>query len=193
VRRPKAQVLEESKVSPSCPELATRPAATAEATNSMPTNSNPLPRKTVAKNRSSASPTRSRKTPTNQRNAIPAKGTRPRASRTASRRELSESHRPASAGSAGTAVRTRTRATAKRTENAIPARAADRGVLIARPTGLVSAVVTGVGLTATSIAPIPHVHSGEPRLPKDRQHDRTRTDTTTTRSLTRICSFTPTG
>jgi hypothetical protein len=143
VRRPTSHDPELKRLSPFGPTLATRLAATAEATKSMATNSNPLPRKTVAKNLSSAPPTRSRSTPTNQRKPIPAKGTRPIANRTASRRELSESHFPASSGSAGMAVWIRTSATVKRIENAMPARAADRGVLIAWPTALGSVAVTG--------------------------------------------------
>ena len=66
---------------------------------------------------------------------MPANGTSPSARRTASRREPSESHRPASFGSAGTVVRTRTSPVVKRTEKAMPASAADLGVLSALPCG----------------------------------------------------------
>jgi hypothetical protein len=44
--------------------------------NRIATNSSPLARNTVAKNRSSRSPIRLRTTAMNHRNAIPAKGTR---------------------------------------------------------------------------------------------------------------------
>ena len=54
--------------------------ARAAAANSIARNNRPLPRKTVAKNRSSWSPRRSRNTPMNQRKAIPANGTKFRAS-----------------------------------------------------------------------------------------------------------------
>ena len=47
---------------------------TAAAVNSMPTNRSPLPKNTVAKNRSSLEPRRSRNTPINHKNAIPANG-----------------------------------------------------------------------------------------------------------------------
>ena len=55
----------------------------AAAANRHATNSNPLPRNTVAKNLSSSSPKRFRSTPMNHRNAIPANGTRASAKRTA--------------------------------------------------------------------------------------------------------------
>ena len=45
---------------PRCDSVAIRPPATAPATNSIATNSSPVPRNTVAKNRSSAAPIRSR-------------------------------------------------------------------------------------------------------------------------------------
>ena len=51
-----------------------RPPARAAADNIMAMNSNPLPRNTVAKSRSSPSPIRSRTTPMNHRNAIAANG-----------------------------------------------------------------------------------------------------------------------
>ena len=57
-------------------EAARGAAAAAAAANSIATKSRPLPRNTVAKNRSSRSPTRLRITAMNQRNAIPANGTR---------------------------------------------------------------------------------------------------------------------
>ena len=71
---------------------ANRPPATAAATNSMATNNRPLPRNTVAKNRSSRSPIRSRSTPMNQRKAMPANGMRFSAIATAARRPESVSH-----------------------------------------------------------------------------------------------------
>jgi hypothetical protein len=74
------------------------PPPTAAATNSMATNSRPLPRNTVAKKRSSRSPIRSRSTPTNHRNAIPANGTRLSATATAVRRRESVSHTPGTSG-----------------------------------------------------------------------------------------------
>ena len=54
--------------------------ASAAAANSIARNNRPLPKKTVAKNRSSCSPRRSRNTPMNHRKAIPANGTKFRAS-----------------------------------------------------------------------------------------------------------------
>ena len=57
------------------PAVSTRAPETAAATKSIAMKSRPLPRNTVAKKRSSASPTRSRTTPMNHRNAIPANGT----------------------------------------------------------------------------------------------------------------------
>ena len=64
---------------------AISPPAKAAATNSMATNSSPLPRNTEAKNRSSRCPIRSRTTPMNHKKAIPAKGTRFSAMTTARR------------------------------------------------------------------------------------------------------------
>jgi hypothetical protein len=54
---------------------ARTPANSPLATNSIATNNRPLPRNTVAKNRSSRSPIRLRTTPMNHRNAMPAKAT----------------------------------------------------------------------------------------------------------------------
>ena len=69
---------------------------------SMAMKRSPLPRKTVAKNRSSRSPIRSRMTPMNHRKAMPAKGSRLRARTTAFRLERVVSQSPASAGLPGT-------------------------------------------------------------------------------------------
>src|SRR6516165_10624753 len=102
------------------------PPTAAAAVNSMLRNSNPLPRKTVAKNRSSSAPKRSRSTPINQRNAIPANGTKLSAS--AMVLELVRSHEPGSCGSAGTEIRRSEKAAIRRKENSIPAIAAAFGV-----------------------------------------------------------------
>jgi len=83
---------------PDCGWLAIRPPATAAPTNSMATNSRPLPKNTVAKNRSSRSPIRSRTTPTNHKKAIPANGMRFSAIATADRRCALVSHAPGTAG-----------------------------------------------------------------------------------------------
>ena len=97
----------------------------------MAMKSSPLPRNTVAKNRSSPSPIRSRTTPMNQRKAMPANGSRFKARSTAFRLEPSASQSPASFGSLGRARRTSTIAAMSSPEKAIPATAAARGVLIA--------------------------------------------------------------
>jgi hypothetical protein len=68
-------------------------------------NSSPLPVYTVEKNRSSLSPVRSRITPMNQRKAMPANGTKPRASFTYPARSFSHA---LSAGSVGIEIRSRT-------------------------------------------------------------------------------------
>ena len=57
-------------------KVSSSPRETATAANSMATNSSPLPKNTVAKNRSSNRPMRLRSTAMNQRNAIPVKGTK---------------------------------------------------------------------------------------------------------------------
>ena len=98
--------------------------ATAAATNSMPTNSRPLPRNTVANRRSSRSPIRSRSTPMNHRKAIPANGMRFRATATAVRRRGSASQAPAIPGRAGTETRSSTSAVIRSTPKMIPAIAA---------------------------------------------------------------------
>jgi len=77
---------------------AMSPPPIAAATNIIPTNRRPLPRNTVAKKRSSRSPIRSRSTPRNHRNAIPANGTRLRATATAVRRPESVSQVPGTRG-----------------------------------------------------------------------------------------------
>ena len=98
--------------------------ATAAATNSMPTNSRPLPRNTVANRRSSRSPIRSRSTPMNHRKAIPANGMRFRATATAVRRPGSASQAPAIPGWAGTETRSSTSAVIRSKPKMIPAIAA---------------------------------------------------------------------
>ncbi len=112
---------------------AMSPPATAAATNSMPTNSRPLPRKTVAKKRSSRPPIRSRSTPMNQRKAIPANGTRFSAIVTAVRCADWVSHEPAAAELAGTETLSSTSDEMRSTEKTIPATAAARGVLRGLP------------------------------------------------------------
>ena len=114
---------------------ARSPPPTAAATNNMATNNRPLPRNTVAKKRSSRSPIRSRSTPTNHRNAIPANGTRFSATTTAVRRAESDSHSPATLGSAGTESRSSTSAVISSTEKRIPATEAARGVRSGLPAG----------------------------------------------------------
>src|SRR6478752_9757677 len=101
------------------------PATAAEAKN-MARNKSPLPKKTVAKKRSSSSPSRSRKTPMNHKNAMPAKGTK--FSATATVPELVFSQAPVSNGSARTESRKRKRLVIRRAENRMPAMAAARGV-----------------------------------------------------------------
>ena len=102
------------------------PAVAAEA-KSIAVKSRPLPRNTVAKKRSSASPTRSRTTPMNQRNAIPANGMIASANSTSSRRARWDNHFPASLGCTGTTNRTLTRAIVNRIAKAMPAIPAARG------------------------------------------------------------------
>src|SRR6266436_9078859 len=74
------------------------PPPTAAEANSIARNRSPLPRKTVAKKRSSSSPRRSRSTPMNHKKAMPANGTR--FSARATLFELVLSHAPVSSGSA---------------------------------------------------------------------------------------------
>src|SRR5262245_28362585 len=119
---------------------ARKPAVTALATKSIATNSSPLPRNTVAKNRSSRWPIRSRTTPMNQRNAIPAKGTRFSARTTRRRFAGSETNGATSAGSAGAASRTRTNAVVSRTANSTPAIPAARGVRSERDSAASSSI-----------------------------------------------------
>ena len=109
----------------SAPEMAAAPKRHA-------TNSNPLPRNTVAKNRSSSSPRRSRSTPMNHRNAIPANGTRYSASRTAARRSGSVSQTSGCVRSDGTALRAIPIATIISSEKITPAMAAPRGARVWR-------------------------------------------------------------
>src|SRR4051794_36823653 len=73
---------------------------TAAATNSMARNNKALPKKTVAKKRSSCCPSRSRSTPINHKKATPANGMRFSASATVLAFEASQA--PDSNGSAGT-------------------------------------------------------------------------------------------
>ena len=85
-------------------------------------NNNPLPKNTVAKNRSSPSPIRSRTTPMNHKNTMPANGSRfkgepPPESHLVS---IGEPGPPASCGSLGTARRTRTNAVVSSTEKSDP-------------------------------------------------------------------------
>ena len=107
---------------------AMRPPATAAATNSMPTNSRPLPRNTVAKKRSSCAPIRSLITPMNHRKAIPANGMRFSPIATAVLFPESVSHPPATAGLAGTETLSRASDVIRSTEKTMPASAAARGV-----------------------------------------------------------------
>src|SRR3977135_1701983 len=83
-----------------------RPPVAAEEAKVIARNRRPRPRNTVAKKRSSCPPIRSRSTPMNHRKAIPAKGSRPRASRIDF--ALWESHVPGSAGLAGEERRMKT-------------------------------------------------------------------------------------
>ena len=130
-RRPRLQTPDDTSVVPFLPAADTSPPASADDANSMATKRMPLPRNTVAKNRSSASPMRSRTTPMNQRNAMPANGTSPSPNRTECLVELSVSSLPASSGFAGSARRMSTRAVIRSTEKTMPASAAARGVRIA--------------------------------------------------------------
>lgn len=82
---------------------------------------------TVAKKRSSRFPRRSRSTPMNQRNAIPANGTRLTERDTVP--ELSRSHALASIGRTGTECRSSRRLIISKAENMMPATAAARGAL----------------------------------------------------------------
>src|SRR5215469_16219648 len=104
-----------------------RPPIRAAALNSIPRYNRPLPKNTVAKNRSSASPSRSRSTPMNHKNAIPANGTRLSARATAS--EFPLSHDPGSRGSAGTERRSSQNTTMSKIANRMPAIAPALGVL----------------------------------------------------------------
>src|SRR5260370_23658731 len=125
--RPSARVF--ASPEPECPEAAAMsPPPTAAATNIMPTNNRPLPRKTVAKKRSSCLPIRSLTTPMSHRNAIPANGTRLSAVATAALRRESVSHTPGWPGLAGVETRSRTSDVMRSTEKTIPATAAARGV-----------------------------------------------------------------
>src|SRR4051794_6616867 len=130
-RRPNAQIPGWDAAIALSSAVNKRPAATAAADNIMATNSNPLPRNTVAKSRSSPSPIRSRTTPMNHKNAMAENGSRFKATRIALRRLSSASQSPVLSGSLGVTVRTRVSATARRTEKTMPATAAARGDLIA--------------------------------------------------------------
>src|SRR5258705_4435610 len=106
--------------------MMTPPATAAEA-NSIARKKSPLPRKTVAKKRSSIPPRRPRSTPMNHKKAIPANGTRFSARATVLDPVLSQA--PASSGSARTESRNNRRTEIMRTEKRMPAMAAARGVL----------------------------------------------------------------
>ena len=108
-----------------------RPPATAAATNIMPTNNRPLPRKTVAKKRSSCAPIRSLITPINHRKAIPANGMRFSPTATAVLFPESVSHPPATAELAGAESLSRVSDAIRSTEKTMPASAAARGVFSA--------------------------------------------------------------
>jgi hypothetical protein len=95
------------------------PPTTAAEANRMARNRSPLPRKTVAKKRSSSSPSRSRSTPMNHKKAMPANGTR--FSTRATLFELVSSHAPVSNGSARTESRNSRRPVMRRTEKRTPA------------------------------------------------------------------------
>ena len=92
----------------------------------MARNKSPLPRKTVAKKRSSSSPNRSRSTLMNHKKAMPANGTR--FSARAPVFELVLSHAPVSSGSERTESRNSKRPVIRSTEKRMPAMAAARGV-----------------------------------------------------------------
>ena len=121
--------------------IATRLVAVTAPWNSIARKSRPLPRKTVEKRRSSTSPSWSRTTPMNQRNAIPANGTRFRARRTSVRRPGSSSIWPTV--SPATASRIITSAAMSSTAKTIPATAADRRLRQRRATSPGAGVVTG--------------------------------------------------
>jgi hypothetical protein len=89
-------------------------------------NKRPLPKNTVAKNRSSSRPRRSRRTPMNHRKAIPANGTRFNPSATGVR--IRTEPQPGSWGSAGTEIHSSQNAATVNKENSIPAMAAAFGV-----------------------------------------------------------------
>jgi hypothetical protein len=112
---------------------AMSPPATAAATNIMATNNKPLPRNTVAKNRSSRSPILSLITPMNHKKAMPANGMRFSPIATAALFPESVSHELSTAGLAGTESLSSTSAVIMSTEKMIPAPAAARGVLSGLP------------------------------------------------------------
>src|SRR6516165_5702467 len=113
----------------------------APAANSIARNSRPLPKNTVAKNRSSRLPKRSRKTPMNHRKASPANGTRFNAM--ATRLELVLSQSPDSSGSVGTEIRSSQKTAKSRTQNRIPAIAAAFGVFQFARVIVSSSVIVG--------------------------------------------------
>src|SRR5208283_3045569 len=122
--RPRASVSGLGAAADPAATSAISPPAKAAPTNSMATNSRPLPRKTDAKNRSSRRPIRSRTTPMNHKKAIPANGTRSNAIAKVARRAGSASHTPASAVSDGVETIMRMRARPSSAEKRIPATAA---------------------------------------------------------------------
>ena len=130
-----------------------RPPITAVPTNTMPTNSRPLPRKTVAKNRSSRSPILSRMTPMNHRNAMPANGTKPSAMDTACRFCGSVSQSLLADSLDGTDMRINRNTAPSSTEKTIPATPAERGVRrLARVADPIVSVVTISSTTANALA-----------------------------------------
>src|SRR6266516_2497070 len=145
---------------------AISPPETAAATKSMPTNNRPLPRNTVAKNRSSRSPIRSRSTPMNHKKAMPANGTRFSAITTAARRPGSVSHAPATPGWAGTESLSSTSAAIRNTENTTPATAAARGVRSGLP------ACSGPWPTGPSVIGLPSRPVAGPRHPFTRTRRR---------------------
>lgn len=110
--------------------VASTASAAVAAANIVATKTSPLPRKTLARNLSSASPIWARITPMNQRKKMPANGTSASAARTALRR-VASGNPPAVAASApcGMPSRISTMAAASSSAKTTPASPAARGVL----------------------------------------------------------------
>ncbi|MEU5376436.1 MULTISPECIES: hypothetical protein [unclassified Streptomyces] len=109
--------------------VASTASAAAAAANIVATKTSPLPRKTVARNLSSASPMCARITPMNQRKKMPANGTSASAARTALRRVGSGNPPPVAASApCGMPSRISTMAAASSNAKTTPARPAARGV-----------------------------------------------------------------